>query len=227
MTFIVPRLMEKVPFGSPLTVLLDSGSTSTWINHRCLPNDVHGRTVSTIMGSTIAGTFKSTKEILLSDMILPELRRNTYLPKCPARIFNADCRYDMILGRDALQSLRITLDFDQNLVKAPGTQISMKPNPYIPPSQFSTLAINLMLDHMDNFLSDDSHSLNDDAVTPAHASDNEELESLPASFDHDEHDTHAQILPSAYDPADHQSVAQACTHLSPQQQNKPYEVLSR
>ena len=102
MTFIVPRLMEKVPFGSPLTVLLDSGSTSTWINHRCLPNDIHGRTVSTITGSTMAGTFKSTKEIVLSDMILPELRQNTYLPKCPARIFNADCRYDMILGRDAL-----------------------------------------------------------------------------------------------------------------------------
>ena len=64
-------------------------------------------------------------------------------------------------------------------------------------------------------------------MTPAHASDNKGLESLPASFDHDEHDTHAQILPSAYDPADLQSIAQACTHLSPQQQNKLYEVLSR
>ena len=227
MTFIVPRLMEKVPFGSPLTVLLDSGSTSTWINHRCLPNNVHGRTVLTITGSTMAGTFKSTKEIVLSDMILPELRQNTYLPKCPARIFNADCRYDMILGRDALRSLHITLDFDQNLVKAPGTQISMKPFPSIPPSQFSALAINLMLDHMENFLSDDSHSSNDDAMTPAHASENEELESLPASFDHDEHDTHAQILPSAYDPADLQSVAQSCTHLSPQQRNELYKVLSQ
>ena len=132
----------------------------------------------------------------------------------------------MILGRDALRSLRITLDFDQNLIKAPGMQISMKPFPSIPSSQFSALAITLMLDHMDNFLSDDSHSSNDDAMTPALASENEELQPLPASITPDEHDIHAQILPSAYDPADLRSVAQACTHLSLKQQNKLYEVLS-
>ena len=71
----------------------------------------------------MAGTLKSTKELVLSDMVLPKLSQNTYLPKCPARIFNADCRYDMTLGHDALCSLRITLDFDQNLIKTPGTDI--------------------------------------------------------------------------------------------------------
>ena len=80
MTFIVPRLMEKAPFGSPLTVLLDSGSTSTWINQHCLPHHIHGRTVPTIMGSTLAGTFKSTKEIVLSDMVLPELCQKPIFP---------------------------------------------------------------------------------------------------------------------------------------------------
>ena len=132
----------------------------------------------------------------------------------------------MILGHDTLCSLCITLDFDQNLVKAPGMQISMKPFPSIPSSQFSALAINLMLDHMDNFLSDNSLPSNDNAMTPAHASDNEGLESLPASFDPNEHDTHAQILPSAYDPADLCSVARGCTHLSLEQQHKLYDVLS-
>ena len=112
MTFIVPCLIEKAPFGSPLTVLLDSGSISTWINQHCLPHHIHGRTVPTITGSTMAGAFKSTKELVLNEMVLPELCRNTYLPKCPARIFNADCRYDMILGHNALRSLHITLDFD-------------------------------------------------------------------------------------------------------------------
>ena len=106
-------------------------------------------------------------------------------------------------------------------------QISMKPFPSIRHSQFSILAINLMLDHMDSFLSDDSHSSNDDAMTPAHASENKELEPLPTSTTPDEHDIHAQILPSAYDPADLHSVTQACTHLSLKQQNKLYEVLSR
>ena len=103
----------------------------------------------------------------------------------------------------------------------------MKPFPSIPPSQFSALTINLMLDHMDNFLSDDSHSSIDNAMTPAHASENEELEPLPTSTTPDEHDIHAQILPSAYDPDDLRSVAQACTHLSHKQQNQLYEVLSR
>ena len=165
------------------------------------------------MGTTMAGTYKSTEEIILCDMVLPELCRNSFLPKCPARIFNADCHYDMILGCNALCSLHITLDFDQNLVKAPGMQISMKPFPSIPSSQFSTLAINLMLDHMDNFLSDDSLPSNDDAYDTA-------------SSDPDEHDSHAQILPSAYDPADLHSIACGCTHLSHEQQNKLYDVLS-
>ena len=226
-TFIVPRLIEKVPFGLPLTVLLDSGSMSTWINQRCLPHHIHGRTVPAITGSTMAGTFKSTKELILSNMVLPELRRNTYLPKCPARIFNADCRYDMILGRDTLCYLRITLDFAQNLIKAPGMHISMKPFPSIPPSQFSALAINLIPNHIDNFLSDDSHSSNDDAMTPDDASENKELEQYPTSTTPDEPDIHAQILPSNYDPADLRFVAQACTHLSLEQQNKLHEVLSR
>ena len=64
-------------------------------------------------------------------------------------------------------------------------------------------------------------------MTPAHASENEELEPLPTSTTPDEHDIHAQILPSAYDPADLHSVAQACTHLSHKQQNQLYEVLSQ
>ena len=85
----------------------------------------------------------------------------------------------------------------------------------------------LMFDRMDNFLSDDSHSSDDDAMTPAHASENEVLEPLPACFDPDEHDTHAQIHPSAYDGADLHSIALACTHLSLKQQNKLYEVLSQ
>ena len=220
MTFLVPHLMENVPFGSLLTILLDSGSTSTWISQSCLPNHIHGRTVTSIMGSTMAGTFKSTEEIILSNMVLPELCQNSYLPKCPAQIFNADCCSDMILGHDALHSLCITLDFDQNLVKAPRMQILMKPFPSIPSSQFSALTINLMLNHMDNFLSDDSLPSTDDAMTPAHASDNEGLELLPASFDPAEYDTHAQILPSAYDPADLCSVACGCTRLSLEQQNK-------
>ena len=103
----------------------------------------------------------------------------------------------------------------------------MKPFPSIPPSQFSALTINLMLNHMDNFLSDGSHFSNDDAMTRAHASENEELEPLPTSTTPDEHDIYAQILSSAYDPADIRSVTQACTHLSLKQQNKLYEVLSQ
>ena len=59
----------------------------------------------------MAGTFKSDHEVTFTDVMLPELTTNT-LPTMNARIFNANCRYDIIIGREELKYFKLIMDFD-------------------------------------------------------------------------------------------------------------------
>ena len=52
---------ENTPFEHPLLVLLDSGSTSTWINHQAIPNGAQGQELAPLTVSTMAGTFSSSE----------------------------------------------------------------------------------------------------------------------------------------------------------------------
>ena len=188
----------------------------------------------------MAGNFRSNQELELSDIVLPELGRNISLPTLKTHIFNADCRYDLILGRDALRALRIHLDFESNRIMNPYHSIPMQTFPSCAPDDLNNLAENMMLDHMDPYLADDDDSFaNDDARKPLPASEDEETAPLSdcSSIDSDtpEHDsspqdtyaTSSEILPSSYEAADLNKVVRSCTHLSQDQQNQLYDVLSR
>ena len=61
-TFNFVNQLQGVPFCYPLTVLLDSGSTSTFFSHCALSSDIQGTTVLTIHGATMAGEFQSNQE---------------------------------------------------------------------------------------------------------------------------------------------------------------------
>lgn len=54
-------------------------------------------------------------------------------PKLKARIFGADCKYDLILDRDALRSFGIQLDFDKHQIRSRNIAVAMRP--VLPPSQ--------------------------------------------------------------------------------------------
>ena len=90
-----------MPFSRPLSVLLDSGSTTSWFNKNTLAHSIKPTTVPYIKGTTMAGDFQSNQLLTLSDISLSELS-DLVLPTLLTRHFTASCHYDLILGHDVL-----------------------------------------------------------------------------------------------------------------------------
>ena len=82
-----------------LKILLDSGSTTTLVNKKCLPKKCrpcqisHSRTVN-----TLAGSYQMSAMVVMLNLILPELDKNRNVDQQKALIFQSDtCKYDVIL----------------------------------------------------------------------------------------------------------------------------------
>ena len=116
-------------FRKPMVLLLDSGSTTTWINKKALPRGIQGETVDKITGSTLGGTFNSTEQVCIEELSFPEFFAKRKLPKLSARVFHADCRYDMIVGRDVLRAFGVLLDFEGDQMQCDGSTIPMRTFP--------------------------------------------------------------------------------------------------
>ena len=231
MTFMLAHSIQGVPHKQPLTVLLDSGSTSSWFNRTSLPSHITSTTVDALTGTTMAGEFSSNQQVTLSHIILPELSRNVSLSDLQARVFNADCRYDLILGRDVLRHFRISLDFNSHIISTLHNAIHMREFPSLQAdTDRSDLAQQLLLDHMDSHLVDDNSPLcNDDPddYIPMSASDQEPELSLNPE-DVMSTDTKPEITAAKYGATDaNQIVRTMCTHLSLDRQNQLCDVLSK
>jgi hypothetical protein len=81
-------------------VLLDSGSTTTMINRKCLPRHCQPFKISNSRKiSTLAGSYISSEMVVLPNLRLPELDKKHNIDQQKALIFDADsCQYDVILG---------------------------------------------------------------------------------------------------------------------------------
>ena len=231
MSFLVPEFLETTPSNKPYTVLFDSGSTSTWIARRCLPPDFTPCDAPPLTGTTLAGPFTSKAIVHLFGVRLPEFRRNVSLTELKARVFDNDCRYDIIMGRNTLQVFRIQLDFDKNMIRCGTTERPMQHPPTTSPGDEAKLALELMLDHMELSSEFDSPPLaHDDMYFPSPMSDLERSTAIPSDPSWNESDQDAlasAILPSKYDATDIETIVRRCTHLCPQQQDDLLDVLSR
>ena len=97
----------------PMKVLLDSGGPATLIHERCL---LPGATPSLLPGGktnfqTTAGLFSATGQVFLDQIILPEFDKTKRISGNSAYVFNSPCKYDMIVGRDILNKIGLTLCF--------------------------------------------------------------------------------------------------------------------
>ena len=115
MTFLTCRSIQNVPFSHPLSVLLDSGSTTSWFNKSALLHSINPTTVPSIKGTMTAGDFQSNQLLTLSDISLPELS-DLILPTLLTCLFTASCRYDLILGHDVLLKFQINIDFNKQMI---------------------------------------------------------------------------------------------------------------
>ena len=158
----------------------------------------------------MAGTFASDRIIRLSNLSLTQFNRHATLPTVEVRIFHADCRYDIILGRDILRDFGCTLDFDSNTISCNEVTIPMQPFPETPPEYTpQQIAQELLYNDEESRL-----LFNDDNTT---FSDHQECLSSTSK---------TTILPSKYDGQSVQEIAAKCTHLSPQQRKQLGELLS-
>ena len=107
--------MQKVSAGKPMIVLFDSGSSHTWIKSTAIPKGCTPRIVDGASQSrTLSGTLSSNREVTLNRVVFPEFFQSHYVDTIPARVFNTDCRYDAIIGRDVLRDMGLKIDFASN-----------------------------------------------------------------------------------------------------------------
>ena len=60
---------------------------------------------------------------------LPEFMSNRTFDSIEARVIGTDCRYDMIIGRDALRLFKLNLLFKENIIEMEDISIPMRPFP--------------------------------------------------------------------------------------------------
>jgi hypothetical protein len=102
-----------------LKVLLDSGSTTTMINQKCLPRHCQPCKISNSRKiSTLAGSYISSEMVVLCNLTLPELDKNHNIDQQKALIFNADnCKYDVILGAEFLSKTGIDVKYSTGTIE--------------------------------------------------------------------------------------------------------------
>ena len=226
--------MMKKSYAKPLVVLFDSGSSHTWWNVKSIPGGAVPRKVEATNSSTLAGDLKSSLEVTIEDLIFPEFFRTRRLGKIKARVFNAECRYDAIIGRDVLRDLGLKLDFENNKMTWDDCHVPMKAfNSFDTKSRNGipepTVAEQLYLNMIEADLEDDNTAPTCD-MTECDDDDyslNDEDDS-DIGNDHADGDVYVSELgESKYEAADIDKVVRSCTHLDQTQQNDLRETLEK
>lgn len=75
---------------------------------------------------TLAGTLKTNRYVIMNEIVLPEFDRNKRVDKQGAFVFDGPCNYDIILGRDFLSTIGLTLDFDLKKIRWINKETEMK-----------------------------------------------------------------------------------------------------
>ena len=173
LSFGISKQIQGSHFGTLLTLLLDSGSTATRTNKQCLPKGIQGYTVDKVTGSTLAGTFASTEQVCIEDFSLLDFHPKQTLPKLKARVFHADCCYNMIVRRIVLQAFGVQLDFDKGRLICDGVSTSMHEFPNN--ASEATPIEHLLQDYLDHNKENDKDRLSFD--------DNFAMEILDGSYE--------------------------------------------
>jgi hypothetical protein len=96
-----------------LKILLDSGSTTTLANKKCLPKKCRPCQISqSKMVNTLTGSYQLSATVVMRNLRLPELDKNRNFEQQKALIFESDtCKYDVILGADFLTEIGIDVKY--------------------------------------------------------------------------------------------------------------------
>ena len=129
---MVVDTIGKIKSRRLLKVLLDSGSTATLINKRCLPRKCQPyKTSQNRMVNTLAGSYQSSAMVVMCNLRLPELDKHRNIEQHKALIFESDnCKYDVILGADFLTKTCIDVKYSTNTIEWFDNEIPLR-NPHL------------------------------------------------------------------------------------------------
>ena len=110
-----------------LQLLFDSGGSLSLIHERVMPQGISLSNETSQLIHTIAGTYSSHASVMLYDLILPEFNRSAHILQQKCQVFNGLCTFDVILGRDFLRQVGLTIDFVNNTMSCMDMIVPMHP----------------------------------------------------------------------------------------------------
>jgi hypothetical protein len=118
-TIMVVDTIGAVKSRRLLKILLDSGSTTTLINKRCLPKKCQPCQIfQSRMVNTLAGAYQSSAMVVMCNLRLPELDKNRNVEQQKALIFESKtCKYDVIVGADFLTKTGIDVKYSKGTIQ--------------------------------------------------------------------------------------------------------------
>ena len=126
---MVPLLMHvnRIITNRRLVALCDSGSLNYLFNKTALPFGVPLIKTQPIQTTTTQGTYQCNEAVLMSNLTLPEFVNRRKITKLTAQVFDSTkCPYNVILGRDFMNSIELDIQFSSDSVKWLNTIINMK-----------------------------------------------------------------------------------------------------
>ncbi len=141
-TIMVVDTISSVKLRILLKILLDSGSTTTMINRKCLPRNCQTFKISNSRKiGTLAGSYTSSEMVELRNLRLPELDNNRNVDQQKALIFDADsCRYDVILGADFLSKTGIDVKYNTGTIEKFDNELPLRGTRYLQSKDFLAMA---------------------------------------------------------------------------------------
>ena len=111
----------------PLVALCDLGSSHCLLNKAALPFGAPTIKTQPILTTTTQGSYQCNEAALMTKVSLPEFVNGQKINNIVAQVFeSSNCLYDVILGRDFMNSIGLDIQFSSNSVKWLDTIIDIK-----------------------------------------------------------------------------------------------------
>ena len=143
-SMILFKSIQGIPCSRIMKVLFDSGESASMISSKVLPIGVQvDHDHKTNLVATLAGVMQPTDKVGVSGIRLPEFDRSLVIDKHNFLIFNAECKYDMILGSDFLAAYGMNLNYENLEVEWFRNVLPMNTTSFTKPQQSVFLDVHI------------------------------------------------------------------------------------
>ena len=127
MVLLLMQSINGTMTNRPLVALCDSGSSHCMFNKKALPFGAATFKTQKIKTTTTQGTYDCDKPVVLSNLSLPEFVNGRKITNLSAQVFDSkNCHYNVILGRDFMESMGLDIQFSTGSIKWLDTIVDMK-----------------------------------------------------------------------------------------------------